>query len=125
LVGPGDNAVVIEPTYSIFHNAVLMAGTEQRGVPLELSDRCFHLDVDRVRAAIDRNTRILIINSPSNPTGWVASPDDQRALYALAEEHDLTILADEVYERIVFDSTLAPSFARVVQNRKRLVVVNS
>ena len=125
LVGAGDNAVIVEPTYSIFNNSVLMAGAEPRGVPLGLSDRRFHLDLDRVRAAIDRNTRLLVVNSPSNPTGWVISPDEQRALNALAEKHDLTILADEVYERIVFDSTLAPSFARVALDKDRLVVVNS
>jgi aspartate/methionine/tyrosine aminotransferase len=78
-----------------------------------------------VRAAIDSRTRLLIVNSPSNPTGWVMEVEEQRALYELAERHDLVILADEVYERLVFDRPLATSFARVADDKDRLVVVNS
>ena len=75
-----------------------------------------------MRAAIDAGTRMLIVNSPSNPTGWVISEDEQRALMAMADEHDLMVLADEVYERFIYDlpavawrrraRDIAPSFAR-------------
>jgi aspartate/methionine/tyrosine aminotransferase len=68
---------------------------------------------------------MIVVNSPSNPTGWMLTPDEQRALYDLAEEHDLVILADEVYERLVYDMPSAPSFARIAANRDRVVVVNS
>jgi aspartate aminotransferase len=124
-VGPGDNAVVISPTYAIFANAVIMTGGEPRAVPLTRERRCFRLDVERIRRAIDGNTRMLIVNSPSNPTGWMITIDEQKALYALAEEHDLLILADEVYERLVFDRPIAPSFARIAEDKARVVVVNS
>lgn len=124
-VGPGDNAVVITPAYAIFANAVIITGGEPRPVPLGREGRRFRLDLDRVRRAIDTNTRLLIVNSPSNPTGWVMTVADQRALYELAERHDLMILSDEVYERLVFDASIAPSFARVVENKDRLIVVNS
>jgi aspartate/methionine/tyrosine aminotransferase len=69
-----------------------------------------------------------MINSPNNPTGWVASDAEQAALVDLAAEHDLMILADEVYERIVYDGDIAPSFARVADRageRDRLIVANS
>jgi aspartate/methionine/tyrosine aminotransferase len=69
-----------------------------------------------------------MINSPNNPTGWVASETEQAALVDLAAEHDLMILADEVYERIVYDGDIAPSFARVADaagERDRLIVANS
>jgi aspartate aminotransferase len=124
-VGPGDNAVVITPTYAIFANAVTMAGGLARSVPLHCDGARFALDIDRVAAAIDANTRMLIINSPSNPTGWVITSAEQRALCELAERHDLIILADEVYERLVYDAPIAPSFARVMPDKNRLVVVNS
>ena len=73
---------------------------------------------------------MLIVNSPSNPTGWVISHDEQHALSEIAERHDLVILADEVYERLVYDlpadgGAIAPSFARIEANRDRLIVVNS
>jgi aspartate aminotransferase len=125
-VGRGDNAVIVSPAYAIFANGVIMSGGEPRPAPLALSDARFVLDLDRVRAAIDANTRMLIVNSPSNPTGWVIDQDEQRALAEIAERHDLVILADEVYERLVYDGrAIAPSFARVVANRDRLIVVNS
>jgi aspartate/methionine/tyrosine aminotransferase len=85
----------------------------------------FGLDVDRVRAAIDGRTRMLMVNSPSNPTGWMATPEEQRALGSLAEEFGFRILADEVYERITYDAPIAPSFARVIEDTERLIIANS
>nr|AEH26523.1 aspartate aminotransferase [uncultured Acidobacteria bacterium A12] len=133
LVGRGDNAIVISPAYAIFSNGVIMAGGEPRPVPLARRGHGFALDLDRVRAAIDRNTRLLIVNSPSNPTGWMITENEQRALVEIADRHDLVLLADEVYERLVYDDevegssprAVAPSFARVETTRDRLIVVNS
>jgi aspartate aminotransferase len=124
-VGRGDNAVIISPAYAIFANAVTMAGGEPRAAPLAREGARYRLDLDRVRDAIDRGTRMIIVNSPSNPTGWVISVDEQRALCELALRHDLMILADEVYERLTFDAPIAPSFARVANGTDRLVVINS
>jgi aspartate aminotransferase len=124
-VGPGDNAVVISPAYAIFPNAVIMTGGERRAVPLARDGKRFCLDLDRVRGAVDQRTRMLIVNSPSNPTGWVITEAEQKALYALAERHDFIILADEVYERLVFEQDIAPSFARIADNKDRVIVVNS
>lgn len=125
-LGTNDNTVIVAPAYAIYANAAIMCGAEPRSVPLTLQGDRFILDIDRVRAAIDRNTRMLIVNSPSNPTGWVVSEDEQRALLELAEQHDLTLLADEVYERLIYDGrAVAPSFARFAIDRDRLIVVNS
>jgi aspartate aminotransferase len=125
-VGRGDNAVIVSPAYAIFANAVIMAGGEPRPASLVLDGNRFVLDLDRVRASIDSGTRMLIVNSPSNPTGWVISEEEQRALAQIAEQHNLVILADEVYERLVYDGRpVAPSFARIVADRERLIVINS
>jgi len=126
LVGRGDNAVIVSPAYAIFSNAVIMSGGEPRPAPLARRGDRFVLDLDRIREAIDAYTRLIIVNSPSNPTGWVIIEDEQRALAEIAERHDVVILADEVYERLVYDGrAIAPSFARVVTNRDRLIVINS
>jgi aspartate aminotransferase len=125
-VGRGDNAVIVSPAYAIFSNAVIMSGGEPRPAPLARSGDRFVLDLDRISAALDAGTRMLIVNSPSNPTGWVITQDEQRALAQIAERHDLVILADEVYERLIYDSRpVAPSFARIEADRDRLIVVNS
>lgn len=124
-VGPGDNAIVISPAYAIFANGVIMSGGEPRAVPLTRGGARFCLDLGRVQRAIDGGTRMLIVNSPSNPTGWVITADEQRALHDLAERHDLMILSDEVYERLVFDAPVASSFAKVTDDKDRLIVVNS
>lgn len=123
-VGPGDNAIVIAPTYSIFASCVEMCGAEARLVPLIRNGRDFRLDLDRVIAAIDKNTRLLIINSPSNPTGWVVSTEEQKALIGLARKHDFIILSDEIYERLCFDQDVAPSIARFDERMENVVVVN-
>jgi aspartate/methionine/tyrosine aminotransferase len=125
-IGRGDNAVIVSPAYAIFSNAVIMAGGEPRPASLARNGDRFVLDLDRVRSAIDANTRMLIVNSPSNPTGWIIDEDEQRALAEIAEHHDLVILADEVYERLIYDGrSIAPSLARIEANRDRLIVVNS
>ena len=125
-VGNGDNAVIVSPAYAIYANSVRLCGGEPRFAPLTLRGSRFVLDPERISRAIDASTRMLIINSPSNPTGWVISEEEQRALIALAARHNLVILADEVYERLIYsDAIVAPSFARLVDDRDSLVVVNS
>ena len=124
-VGPSDSAVIVSPAYAIYANAVTMCGAEPRFAPLAASGSGYRLDVDRIEAAIGRNTKMLIVNSPSNPTGFMLSIDEQRELAELAERHNLRILTDEVYERISYGLPIAPSFARVVENKERLIVANS
>src|SRR5579884_2264040 len=124
-VDPGDNVIVVTPTWPVFASIITLFGAETRAVPLQETATGFALDIDRIREAIDDRTRMLILNSPSNPTGWVISESEQRALWELALKHDFTILADEVYDRIVFDRQVAPSFARVATDKDHLVVINS
>ena len=124
-IGRGDNAVIISPSYAIYANGVTMCGGEPRFAPLRASSDGFTVDVDRVRGAIDEHTRMLIVNSPSNPTGWMVTPAEQRALFDLAANHGLRLLADEVYEHMTYETAIAPSFARVADDREQLIVVNS
>jgi aspartate aminotransferase len=124
-VGPGDNAVIVTPAYAIYGNAVTMCGGEPRFIPLATSTAGFSLDIDRIRIALDAHTRMLIINSPSNPTGWMLSTDEQRALLRLADERGVRVLADEVYEQMTYDAPIARSFARIAENNESLIVVNS
>ena len=112
LLGRGEKAIILSPAWPNSKSIVQMVG----GIPVEVSlregkDR-YELDLDRIRAAVDSRTRLLILSSPSNPLGWVASVEEQRALAELAYERGITLLSDEVYERIVYDGPAAPSMPR-------------
>jgi len=124
-IGPGDNAIVVYPAYSIFGATVTLFGGETRPVSLVRDGPRFRLDLDRIREAIDSQTRMLIVNSPSNPTGWVMTRDEQQALWDLAVRHDFVILSDEVYDRLVFNQPVAPSIAQIATDHDHVIVVNS
>ena len=125
LVEPGDNVVIVEPGWPVFASILTMIGAEGRAAALRRTNGGFELDFDQLKSVIDGRTKMLIVNSPSNPTGWIISEKEQRALLELAAERDFVILADEVYDRIVFDRPVAPSFATVAPDKEHLVVINS
>ena len=125
-VGPGDSAVVLTPLWPNVASAVRVAGAEAIEVPLALEAGGFELDLARIEAAIRPNTRLLALASPGNPTAWTATRADWSALLDLCERHDLWLVADGVYERIVFDgSTVAPSPLGLPGARARTIVVQS
>ncbi|HEU0087037.1 MAG TPA: pyridoxal phosphate-dependent aminotransferase [Pseudonocardiaceae bacterium] len=103
LVHRGDEVLLIEPYYDSYAAAVALAGATRRCVPLVADGGRFALDLDAVAAAITPATRVLLLNSPHNPTGTVFTRDELAGLAALAVDHDLLVLTDEVYEHLVFD----------------------
>lgn len=104
LVNPGDEVLIIEPFYDAYPADVVMAGGIPRYVPLRPGeDGEWYLDLDEVRRAITSKTRMLILNTPHNPTGKVFSREELEGLAALAQEYDLIVLSDEVYDYLTFD----------------------
>lgn len=103
LVEPGSEVLLIEPFYDSYSPVLAMAGCERRAVPMVRHGGGFRIDVDGLRRAVTPKTKALIVNSPHNPTGMVASDAELRALAELAVEHDLLVITDEVYEHLVFD----------------------
>ena len=101
MVRPGDEVVVFDPSYDSYGPAIELNGG--RAVRLPLLPPRFEVDWDRVAAALTARTRLIIVNSPHNPTGVVWSRRDFDQLARLVEERDLVVLSDEVYEHIVFD----------------------
>ncbi len=124
-VGPGDSALVLTPLWPNTAAAIRVAGAEAIEIPLSFHPEGYRLDFDRLDAAVKPNTRLLALASPGNPTGWRATLDDWRRLVAFCERHDLWLLADLVYERIVFDEKVAPSPLTLPEARSRLIVVQS
>ena len=127
--GGGDDILVPTPAWPNFSGALAAAGAHPIGVPLELADSAnglvWRLDVGALAQAVTKRTRAIIINSPSNPTGWTASRDDLVAILALARRHGLWIIADEIYGRIYFDGARAPSFHDVIKEHDRVMFVQT
>ena len=100
LVDPGDEIVVLEPYYDSYVAMIQMAGGVRRPVTLRAPD--FRLDLDELRAAVTPKTRFMLVNSPHNPTGTVLTPEELDAIAAVAIEHDLVVITDEVYEHLTY-----------------------
>ena len=101
LLDTGDEVVLFEPMYDSYQACIALAGAVAR--PVTLRPPAYAFDIDELRAAITAKTKILLLNTPHNPTGKVFTRDELRAVADLAIEHDLIVVADEVYEHIVFD----------------------
>lgn len=105
VVHPGDEVVILDPAYDSYEPAVRLAGGVTRRVPLRLdaNGHDFHPDWQRVADAINAKTRLIVLNFPHNPTGATLSADDLDTLAGILRDTDCLIVADEVYEHIVFD----------------------
>jgi N-succinyldiaminopimelate aminotransferase len=101
LVDPGDEVVVLEPYYDSYLAMIAFAGGVRRPVTLRGPD--FRLDPADLRAAVTPRTKLLLVNTPHNPTGTVLDRDELQAIADVAVEHDLVVVTDEVYEHLVFD----------------------
>lgn len=100
-VNPGDEVLVLEPYYDSYTACIQMSGGVRRPVTLRSPD--FRLDVEELRAAVTDRTTTVLLNSPHNPTGTVLDRAELEAVAAVAAEHDLLVLTDEVYEHLIFD----------------------
>ena len=125
LVEPGSEVVVIEPFYDSYSPVIAMAGCRRVTVPLVADQQRFAIDVDRLRAAITGRTRALMLNSPHNPTGMVASDAELRAIAAISIEHDLLVITDEVYEQLTFDGHRHRPLAGYPGMAERTVTISS
>src|SRR5918994_5125804 len=109
VVRSGDEAIVLEPCYDSYVPAIELSGGVPVAVRLQLPDS--RVDWDAVAAAVTPRTRLLMINSPHNPTGSIVTSDDVTALVALVRRVPLYIISDEVYEHIIFDGARHESMA--------------
>ncbi|ALN85684.1 methionine aminotransferase, PLP-dependent [Lysobacter capsici] len=123
VVRPGEEVIVLDPCYDSYEPAIDLAGGRAVHVPLD--PRTFAVDWDRVRAAVTPNTRLLMINSPHNPSGAMFDADDIARLSELLADTGIWLLSDEVYEHIVFDGRRHESVLRYPQLRERAFVVSS
>jgi N-succinyldiaminopimelate aminotransferase len=128
LLDTGDEVVLFEPMYDCYAAGIAMAGGVARPVPLRPpTDGAgpWTFDPAELRAAITPRAKILLLNTPHNPTGKVFTDEELRSLAALAIAHDLIVLTDEVYEHLVFSGAVHRSIAALPGMRERTLVVGS
>ncbi|HUN25043.1 MAG TPA: methionine aminotransferase [Steroidobacteraceae bacterium] len=123
IVAPGDETVIFDPSYDSYEPAVRLAGGRSIRLALRPPDFCY--DWDAVRAAIGARTRLLIINSPHNPTCTMASAADLRALAAVIGDRDIIVLSDEVYEHVTYDGRRHVSVLEIPELARRSFAIFS
>ncbi|ANB72310.1 aspartate aminotransferase [Paraburkholderia phytofirmans OLGA172] len=135
IVGAGDRVVAVTPLWPNLVEIPKILGAHVETVALGYGERGWQLDIEQLLAVLTPDTKMLLINSPNNPTGWVMSRDEQRAVLAHCRRHGIWIVADEVYERLYYagddsaargaHSRTAPSFLDLAARDERVICVNS
>src|SRR5690606_29875757 len=125
LVDPGDVVVTTTPSWPNLPALPQILSGRVRSVPLTPGNAGWRLDLDRLFDACDGRTRVIFLNSPNNPTGWMMAGEEQKEVLAFARERGIWIVSDEVYARLVYDRGHAPSFLEQAEPDDRVIVVNS
>ncbi len=124
IVKPKDKVVVITPAFPTLMAIPRLLGAEVVEFPLTQTDGSFELDLDALFVAL-KGARALVINSPANPTGWMASQEQIEALVEYSRQEGLWIISDEVYNRHVYEGRCAPSFCEYLAEDDRIIICNS
>ncbi|WP_337312267.1 pyridoxal phosphate-dependent aminotransferase [Candidatus Aeolococcus gillhamiae] len=103
IIEPGDEVIVPDPGYPIYRSLVNFIGATPVSAPIR-QENDFRLDIDELRGLVTPRTRLLIVNTPANPTGGILTREDCENIAQLAIEHDLVVLTDEIYGRLIYDS---------------------
>ncbi|MEU1307588.1 aminotransferase class I/II-fold pyridoxal phosphate-dependent enzyme [Streptomyces cinnamoneus] len=128
LCDPGDEVIAFDPCYDAYPAVARFAGA--RLVPVALAEgqgegAGFVLDADALRAAVTGRTRVLLLNTPHNPTGKVFDEDELAVIAGICREHDLTVVTDEVYEHLVYDGAVHRTIAALPGMRERTLAISS
>lgn len=125
-INPGDDALVLTPAWPNACSILKMYGANPIEIAQPLQGNRYTVDIAQLEAAITPRTRLLIYTSPSNPLGWVATVEEQRQLLEFARKHKLWLLADEVYERLVYDGrAVVPSILQLATRNDAVLVAQS
>lgn len=125
LTEPGDEVVTLEPYYDSYAAAIALAGAEHRTVPLVATPDGFRLDLEALDVAVGPRTRLVLLNTPHNPTGTVLTHAELEAVAAAARRHDALVLTDEVYEHLTYDGTAHVPIATLPGMAERTLTVSS
>ncbi len=125
LTGPGDEVVTLEPFYDSHAASIAMAGATHVTAPLEPRGGEFRLNIDALRRAMGPRTRVILVNTPHNPTGTVLTADELDAIATEATRVDAIVITDEVYEHLLFDGAAHTPIASLPGMRERTLTISS
>nr|WP_083770178.1 pyridoxal phosphate-dependent aminotransferase [Beutenbergia cavernae] len=125
LAGPGDEVLTLEPYYDSYAATIALAGATHTTAPLVATPDGFRLDVAALRAAVTPRTRVILLNTPHNPTGTVLTRDELEAVAALAREADAVVVTDEVYEHLTYDDARHVPIATLPGMAERTLTISS
>lgn len=125
LCDPGDEVIAFDPVYDAYAADAALAGARLVAVPLVLDGGGFAMDADALRAAVTPRTRLLLLNTPHNPTGKVFSAEELAVIADVCRENDLTVVTDEVYEHLAYDGARHLPIASLPDMRDRTVSISS
>ena len=125
LVDKGDEVIAVTPIWKNLIGAIELTQASTRQVPLEYRNDRWHLSLDRLFEAVTDKTKVILMVTPSNPTGWTATKEEMVKILDFARARGIWVLSDEVYGRLVYEGVRAPSFLDVARDDDLLLVVNS
>ncbi len=123
LLSPGDEVIIPDPMYVYYKGWINYAGA--KCIPLPLKEEDFSLDIEGLKKYINSSTKMILINSPHNPTGSVFSRQDLEKVVELSKKYGLFILSDEIYQRITYDNCKALSIASLPEMKERTIISDS
>jgi len=123
LIRPGDEVITFSPAYDCYEPAITLNGGITKEIPLKLPN--YSLDFKAIKNAINKKTKVIILNSPHNPTGSILSAEELEELAKVIRSTDIIILSDEVYEHIVFDNKVHQSIALFPTLAERSLIISS
>lgn len=123
LIEPGDEVIYPDPGFPTYRAIIEIAGGVPVPVPL-VEEKGFSFDLDVFHSLVNEKTKLIILNSPANPTGGIIPEDDLRSIAEAARKHDCWVLSDEIYSRIVYDDAAAPSIAGFPGMRERCIILD-
>ncbi len=124
VVNPGEEILVPDPAFSSYYSAIEFIGAEAVRIPLS-EESAFQMDANDVARKVTDRTRLLIVNSPHNPTGSVITPQNMQKLAEIAQKEDLYLLSDEVYRKVIYGTKPPASPSSMDHCRERTIVLNS